>query len=207
VTANQIQKFRYISTLRWEHFGIIEINEQPNPPLDTSFLFMQSMRGVRAFFKVSQMLNITCDGAMRTSRLPGPSTSSSEHPVSLHPENPFPVSLFPTPRQLTVPHRLYIDIIPFPNLRDRILASQDTINELQLILDLMADDWRFWGAEPWEPEGWEIGERFAAKWWFLLDDEILRMTNFWRKQRALQPLRLNRVGVGLVTSDVARGFR
>ena len=39
-----------------------------------------------------------------------------------------------------------------------------------------------------DPIGWEVTAEFAEKWWFLLDDTILRGSNFWRSQRGEQAL-------------------
>jgi hypothetical protein len=74
-------------------------------------------------------------------------------------------------------------MIPFPVLRDWILETLAVINEEELCKDLQTDDWKIWGKKPWEPRSWEFAAGFVHKWWFLLDDEILRTTNFWRSQR------------------------
>jgi hypothetical protein len=42
---------------------------------------------------------------------------------------------------------------------------------------------KIWGSMPWDPTGWELGSEFAQKWWFLLDEGIIRTSNFWRCQR------------------------
>jgi hypothetical protein len=49
--------------------------------------------------------------------------------------------------------------------------------------DLSVGEVKVWGNTPWEGDGWEIGERFAVKWWFLMDEEVLKGTNFWRRMR------------------------
>ena len=64
------------------------------------------------------------------------------------------------------------------------------INEEELCRDLQSGDWKIWGGKPWEPRSWEFAADFVQRWWFLLDDEILWMTNFWRCQRQEEPLRL-----------------
>ena len=52
---------------------------------------------------------------------------------------------------------------------------------------------KVWGNIPWDETGWEIGERFAMKWWFLMDDEVLRTTNFWRASRTDETLSLREI--------------
>ncbi|UZJ53733.1 hypothetical protein CBS101457_003053 [Exobasidium rhododendri] len=46
-----------------------------------------------------------------------------------------------------------------------------------------------WGDDPMDEEAWEVSETFAQKWWFLLDDKILRRTAWWRRQRGLPPIK------------------
>lgn len=46
------------------------------------------------------------------------------------------------------------------------------------------------GSVSWSPIGWEFSEYFVKKYPFLLDDEMLQTTNFWRAQRAEPPLKL-----------------
>lgn len=53
---------------------------------------------------------------------------------------------------------------------------------------MLSEEWRIWGSTPWESHGWEIGEGFVRKWGFLLDEEILSGTNFWRAQRGEEAL-------------------
>lgn len=67
--------------------------------------------------------------------------------------------------------------------------------------DLMAGELRVWGSCPWVETGWEISARFAVKWWFLMSDEMLGGTNFWRGVRGEAALsvegiigRLGRIG-------------
>jgi hypothetical protein len=135
---------------------------------------MHSMNAINALFVISDILNLTC----------------SQRPRTYCPITPGPPSLLPTELQKTVPHHGYIDMIPFPILRDRILETLSVINEEELCRDLQSDDWKIWGKKPWEPGSWEFAQDFVLKWWFLLDDDILRMPNFWRMQRQEEPLRL-----------------
>ncbi|KAG4433049.1 hypothetical protein IFR05_011467 [Cadophora sp. M221] len=93
-----------------------------------------------------------------------------------------PATLAPTPLQTTTPHLPYVDIIPFSAIRDRLLQSQHIIDGVEIWGDITRDV-RVWGNTPRDDRGWEMGERFAVKWWFLLDDEVLRTTNFWRRTR------------------------
>jgi hypothetical protein len=56
------------------------------------------------------------------------------------------------------------------------------------------------GSSSWEEGSWEIGERFAVKWWFLMGDEVLRGTNMLRGMRG-EP----RLGMEQIKSRFAGG--
>jgi hypothetical protein len=75
-----------------------------------------------------------------------------------------PPSLTPTLQQLIIPHKPYIDMLPWSLLRDRILSSISAINEAEFVKDMA--DLKVWGSTPYDPMGWEISAEFARKWWF-----------------------------------------
>lgn len=102
-----------------------------------------------------------------------------------------PTAIRPTSQQQSVPHKPYIDMLPWPLLRDRMLASLVSINEDEFCRDMISNKIRIWGSTPWDPTGWEVSEDFAQKWWFLIDESIIRVSNFWRSQRGEASLRLN----------------
>ncbi|KAH8812679.1 hypothetical protein F5884DRAFT_314988 [Xylogone sp. PMI_703] len=104
-------------------------------------------------------------------------------------DNKAPPSLWPTPLQGLVPHRAHLpDCIPFPSMRDRILEAGDLVQLEALREDILHAGIRFWGHRPWDTRSWEFPEQFVDKWWWLLDEEIIAMTNFWREERAVEPL-------------------
>lgn len=94
-----------------------------------------------------------------------------------------PAPLIPTLQQQLIPHKSYVDMLPWCSLRDRILESQATMNELEFVADMCSNDIKVWGRIPYDTTGWEIGPGFAKKWWFLIDENMIRTTNFWRAQR------------------------
>jgi hypothetical protein len=98
-----------------------------------------------------------------------------------------PPSLTPTLQQLIIPHKPYIDMLPWCLLRDRILSSISAINEVEFVQD-MSSDLKVWGSTPYDPVGWEMSAEFARKWWFLIDDAMIQATNFWRVQRGEEAL-------------------
>lgn len=108
----------------------------------------------------------------------------------------WPASLSPTPLQASEPHHPWIDLFPWPKLRDRILhlSVGDLINEDDLCHDMVEFDitqgpdkavLMVWG-EPWDPRGWEASTAFLKKWGWLLEgcaDVLLEATNYWREKR------------------------
>ena len=107
----------------------------------------------------------------------------------------FPVSLHPTLLQGSTLHHPWIDIFPFPRMRDNYLRSI-TNNTITWDEDELCDDihqcgttsqdasFIIWG-EPWDPRNWEASIAFLRKWMWLLEGcpEILRSTNYWRRKR------------------------
>lgn len=104
-----------------------------------------------------------------------------------------PPSLRPTSRQLLQPHRPYIDMMPWASLRDRILANISVINEMEFINDMLSENLKVWGTMPWDPMSWEFDGEMLRKWWFLMDEDIIRTTNFWRAQTGEQGLILGEI--------------
>jgi len=101
---------------------------------------------------------------------------------------PPPEALRPTDLQATVIHIQLIDCIPFATVRDRILSGSFIVNMDALRDDLLNMGLSCWGRRPWDPRAWELPAAFVDKWWWLLDDQVVGMTNFWREQRAEEPL-------------------
>lgn len=136
---------------------------------------MQSLKSISAFTAISNLLQLSCN---------------SQPGFHISPLISVPYPLTPTPLQELVPHYPYVDIIPFPAIRNKILSSMSVINEEQLCNDLQYGAMAVWGVVAWDPLGWEVSEEFMQKWWFLLDDEVIRSSNFWRRQRGEGPLRV-----------------
>jgi hypothetical protein len=110
-----------------------------------------------------------------------PSLSPPPSPSST--PSPYPPALHPTPLQLSIPHLPYIDLLPFPAVRNNLLLADSLVSCPEIWADFTSGDIRVWGSTPWEPTGWEIGERFARKWWWILDRGVVEKGNFWRGVR------------------------
>ncbi|KAL4811994.1 hypothetical protein BDW67DRAFT_179138 [Aspergillus spinulosporus] len=123
----------------------------------------------------------------------------------------FPASLQPTSIQLTIPHHPWLDLLPFPQMRDNLILAGAGVGEgrgyddVQLCRDmcgygtlsLPADRtvgigetgiiiWR----DPWDPDGWEVTETFLRRWRWVVAGctELFRATNRWRAIRGERPL-------------------
>ena len=111
--------------------------------------------------------------------------------------------LRPSVIQLTARHHPYIDMLPFPTFRERLICSdQPIINEDELCDDLKNDGLICWGSSlggesstvgsgaPWDIRSWEAQDWFVKKWWILIggvDGEIFKQTQWWRGERACYP--------------------
>ena len=114
--------------------------------------------------------------------------------LPIPPENA-PSPLHPTYLQKSISHESWVDVIPYPAMRDNILRTQDTLDG-----DALCDDFLggmcnglsevqsrgmiLWG-DPWSKDGWEISDGFARKWSFLLEgcSDLVNSTNRWRDAR------------------------
>ncbi|MCJ1460129.1 hypothetical protein MMC28_010508 [Mycoblastus sanguinarius] len=116
--------------------------------------------------------------------------------------NPYPTlaphTLTPTTLQLSTPHHPYLDILASPSLRDNILLTLlSEEQEEELCYEIHADSFTVWGSQPWNFMAWEISQAFMSKWAWLLDDDTVRCSNFWRAERGESPLVVPDLGVGL----------
>jgi hypothetical protein len=133
----------------------------------------RSSNAIAALWRNAYVLNISC--AAPSIFVPKPNTK-------------LPPSLLQTALQTTVVHLPYIDVLPFPAMRSRIISALAIIDEDDLRRDLMDSGLRCWGRSPWDPRDWELQDEFTDKWWFLLDEEIVNLTNWWRSERGDDPL-------------------
>lgn len=107
-----------------------------------------------------------------------------------------PTDLSPTAMQKVVTHHSWLDLFPFPGMRDNILRGISTgeLDENQLSVEICCDLLRLdatspgaliiWG-EAWEASSWEFSPDFFRKWGQLLRGcpQALEATNHWRQER------------------------
>ncbi|KAM5345956.1 hypothetical protein ACJ41O_011817 [Fusarium nematophilum] len=107
---------------------------------------------------------------------------------------PCPDALRPTALQTAVRHHPWIDLIPFPHLRDNVLRMLEAgvLDQKALGVDVLdvqgngcnAASLIVWG-DAWDPRGWEASVPFLRKWGMLLQGcpALLEATNSWRQKR------------------------
>ncbi|KAH8810669.1 hypothetical protein F5884DRAFT_670350 [Xylogone sp. PMI_703] len=133
------------------------------------------------------------------SGMTGPSTSSGELVPC------FPKALSPSVLQKTVSHHPWVDILPFPQMRDNVLRIKlkenagvdvpefDEEELCQWMVGLYPQQGEgglvLWG-EPWDPASWEASEDFIHRWGWILKgcEDLMRSTNYWRRKRGESPL-------------------
>lgn len=113
----------------------------------------------------------------------------------------------PTPLQRSVKHHPIIDVLPWPSFRDRFLyvmslqkerrpkiARQDmsaVTLELMLAVKDAGGGIRVWDHNSFCPDSWEIGQVFYSKFWWAIDEEIVRASNKHRLLRGESKLNPN----------------
>ncbi|OCK73819.1 hypothetical protein K432DRAFT_410386 [Lepidopterella palustris CBS 459.81] len=103
--------------------------------------------------------------------------------------------LRPTPAQIMHRHHPYLDLIPFPVVRDRAIAlsalNPPALNHFELKKDILNDGlvcWRGSGGsgQPWDKRSWEAAPWFLKKWWWLVggeDGDIWTQSKWWQELR------------------------
>jgi hypothetical protein len=110
--------------------------------------------------------------------------------------------LRPCVTQLTHMHHPYIDVLPFPTFRERVIklayVDQPIIDEEDLHNDVSNDGLICWGSSmggecgaigsgaPWDIRSWEAQPWFLNKWWILLggvEGQVYKQTQWWREIR------------------------
>lgn len=110
-----------------------------------------------------------------------------------------PPSLAPSQIQRNITHHPWLDVLPFPNLRDNVIraVAAGLVDEDELCADTSEINYEnaekpsliVWG-ESSVPDCWEASVLFIRKWGWLLKGcpEVLESTNRWRQSRGEKSL-------------------
>ncbi|KXH68011.1 hypothetical protein CSAL01_00681 [Colletotrichum salicis] len=116
----------------------------------------------------------------------------------------WPPYLRPTEAQKKITHHPFLDVFPFPSLREAGIRAEELgfFDEDDFCLDIFhLDDKKdaverprmiVWG-ESWDPRGWEVNAAFLKKWGWMVRGcpELLEGTNYWREKRGEKKLNFN----------------
>jgi hypothetical protein len=164
-----------------------------SPLADTHFIVVRGMSTSAALFTNAKILQIRCDYV----RAPD---------VYVEAGFKAPAALIPVPLQTENPHYPYIDLLPFPKLRHNLLHAGNMMNPREMWEDLTDGDVKVWGNSPWDEKGWEFGEKFITKYWYVMDNEVLSTANFWRMTRDEPMLSLEAIKSRLEIGEVSDAF-
>jgi hypothetical protein len=135
---------------------------------------------------------LTCEGL-------SPFTKEEPTPILSNPQFNWPANLNPTPVQRSIKHHPWVDVFPWPQLRDNMLQAfehPDLCNEDEMCRELVEygnlDSKAFlvvWG-DSWDFRNWEVTPEFLSKWGWLLSgcQDFLYATNYWRAKRSEKPI-------------------
>jgi hypothetical protein len=107
--------------------------------------------------------------------------------------------LQPRAAQISFNHHPYIDVLPLPDFRERVITLLSLplpcFDEEELCSDLLNDGLICWGSNagagsgaPWDARSWEVAPWFMKKWWMLLGGKMGAMyqqTQWWRAIRGI----------------------
>ncbi len=124
------------------------------------------------------------------------------------PASQLPPTWQPTATQILMPHHPFLDFLPWPSVRDRVInifslpegtrppsASGPTgLANLAYDIEDNSEGVRIYGDDPYDPACWEVGQVFFQRWWFLFDRDIIATSNRWRRLRGAPPLAIKASG-------------
>ncbi|KAK2740558.1 hypothetical protein FQN57_006062 [Myotisia sp. PD_48] len=139
-----------------------------------------------------------------------PSSSSSSNNVPFWlPEciASLPAHFRPTATQRLIPHHAFLDLLPWPNTRDKLIqvfsipphlrppSAADAMGFLNLIYDMEdpAEGLRVCGSDPFSPDVWEVGQVVFQRWWWAFEGSIIESSNRLRRKRGERGLVLGTV--------------
>ena len=115
-----------------------------------------------------------------------------------------PAHYQPTDAQLSVPHHPFIDALPWPSVRNKLIwaftqppqfrppSARDPMAVMYLALDVDddAEGVRIRGSNELDEKSWEIGQTMFKNWWWAFSRSIIDNSNRLRMNRGAGQLRL-----------------
>ncbi|KAI8093260.1 uncharacterized protein BX664DRAFT_294884 [Halteromyces radiatus] len=94
------------------------------------------------------------------------------------------VRLQPTLLQLAIAHDPRIDLIPAPQMRDRMIIFRDQM-DYDRCFSMLLNGAVYHGGDPTLSQSWELPPSFHSEYWFLSSRYDLDTTNRWRRMKNL----------------------
>ncbi|KAM6540362.1 hypothetical protein FALCPG4_002080 [Fusarium falciforme] len=191
VQADEACRLRVLLQQAYEEYTL-------NAPRLTALPLVTRINVLNALARNAAYLNIPsvglcCVHLISPFNLSGPSLPN-------HSSSEFPRALQPTELQKKIIHHPWIDLLPFPALRDNMLRfmALGLLNDDRFcddILGMRVDELSsspamiVWG-EPSDWNAWEVNAAFLRNWGFLVKGcaEIFEATNNWRCSRGEKQL-------------------
>lgn len=129
----------------------------------------------------------------------------------------WPANLQPTPIQCSIEHHPWLDVFPWPHVRNNMLQVFEHLGidgEDELCHDVSQYEGHdsdpmlvVWG-DAWNPQCWETTPEFLKKWGYLFSgcEEALEATNYWRIKRDERPITRRQLHEAILSS-VPEQFR
>jgi hypothetical protein len=169
------------------------------PDPHSKFLTISRVNIMSACLENARMMGISSDSAVE------PNRESPFHEAFLSSDLPSTIAQFsylkpdlrPSIVQIQNSHFLWVDVLPFPEFRDRLLslrqAGPGVFDESELCHDIDEGGIICWGrnegggcGRPWDRRNWEMRPEFLKKWWMLTggpDGELWKQSRWWAETR------------------------
>jgi hypothetical protein len=173
-------------------------SESPQSFPDSYLLPVHELSILRAVFRISERINcpLFWDISAESPFFTGVATPADQLPKCLR----------PTQSQLMVAHHPFIDFLPWPSVREKLLVifnledhlrPPNAAGPLALVnfaydVEDGAEGLRIWGGDVFDAGCWEVGQTLFERWWFLFDRDVIENSNRWRRLRGAPPLTTNR---------------
>jgi len=148
-----------------------------HPTIDiTTGILLRRHPNNEAYYHNARMIGLSLEQVIKPNCL-SPFTTSFSAPHSTW--DTLPSDLRPTHSQLHFPHHPFIDLIPFPWFRDRVISismlDPMPFSRLELKVDILNGGLVCWksraraSGQPWDQRSWEAAPWFLEKWAWLVE--------------------------------------
>jgi hypothetical protein len=155
--------------------------------LDDYFLEVPLLKSYKAVSSIADILGISDELFTPTYR----------HTLQPIHDRPVPSWLQPTAAQQLIPHHPFIDLLPWPQVRTKLVimfsmpdrqrppVARGPMGVITMMHDMddTTEGLRVMGENELDPNSWEVGQWFFSRWMFVLDSEVIKRSNELRDLR------------------------